>query len=603
MASRPPVSIRSRRLLVALLGLGMMGGLFAPAAVLAAQPTVTINQAAGQADPSNSPTINFTVVFSEAVTGFADGDVNLSGTAGATTSVITGTGTTYNVAVSGMTSAGTVIANVPAGVAVNAGLEANLASTTSDNTVVWDNVAPTVTIDQAVAQVDPTSVSPINFTVVFSEAVTGFATGDVSITGTAGGTKTATVSGAGTTYNVAVSGMVSSGTVIANVGAAVATDAAGNGNAASTSTDNTVNWVDNTPPTVTINQAAGQADPTSLSPINFTVVFSEPVSNFATGDVALSGTAGATTGTVSGTGTTYNVAVSGMTSSGTVIASVNAGVATDAAGNPNDASTSTDHTVTYSTAGPTVTVNQASTQADPTFTSPINFTVVFSSSVSGFATGDVALSGTAGATIAVVTGSGTTYNVAVSGMTTTGTVIATVPADVAIDGLSRPNHASTSTDNTVTWAPGPSVTINQAVGQADPTGTSPINFTVVFSSSVSGFATGDVALSGTAGATTAVVSGSGTTYNVAVSGMTTTGTVVATVPASVAIDASARPNLASTSTDNTVTCVLPAKWIVTPSQPDARSGRLHDHGRRTISCQHQGSRTADRGGRRLDEHE
>jgi serine protease AprX len=45
---------------------------------------------------------------------------------------------------------------------------------------------------------------------------------------------------------------------------------------------------------VTINQASGQVDPTNSSPINFTVVFSEPVSDFATGDVTLSGTAGAT---------------------------------------------------------------------------------------------------------------------------------------------------------------------------------------------------------------------------------------------------------------------------------------------------------------------
>ena len=73
---------------------------------------------------------------------------------------------------------------------------------------------------------------------------------------------------------------------------------------------------------VTINQAAGQADPTNASPINFTVVFSEPVSDFATGDVTFSGTApGTLVATVTGSGTTYNVAVSGMTGSGTVIAS------------------------------------------------------------------------------------------------------------------------------------------------------------------------------------------------------------------------------------------------------------------------------------------
>ena len=61
--------------------------------------------------------------------------------------------------------------------------------------------------------------------------------------------------------------------------------------------------LDTTAPTVTINQAAGQSDPTGSSPINFTVVFSEPVTGFATGDVTLSGTAGATTAVVTGSGT------------------------------------------------------------------------------------------------------------------------------------------------------------------------------------------------------------------------------------------------------------------------------------------------------------
>ncbi len=147
--------------------------------------------------------------------------------------------------------------------------------------------------------------------------------------------------------------------------------------------------VDTDAPGVTINQAAAQADPTNASPINFTVVFSKPVSNFATGDVTLSGTAGATTATVTGSGTTYNVAVSGMTTDGTVIATIAAGVASDAAGNDNVASTSTDNTVTYDNTPPTVTIDQAAGQADPTNASPINFTVVFSETVSNFVTGDV----------------------------------------------------------------------------------------------------------------------------------------------------------------------------------------------------------------------
>lgn len=307
---------------------------------------------------------------------------------------------------------------------------------------------------------------------------------------------------------------------------------------------------------VTVNQAAGQSDPTSTAPINFTVVFSNPVGDFAAGDVTIGGTAGGTkTATVTGGPTSYNVAISGMTTTGTVIVSVGAGVATDAAGNSNTASTSTDNTVTWQPGAPTVTINQATTQADPTATSPINFTVVFSTAVTGFTGSDVVISGTAGGTkTATVTGSGPTYNVAISGMTTAGTVIATIPAGAATAG-GVGNLASTSTDNTVTWAPGaPTVTINQASGQADPTSTAPINFTAVFSTSVTGFTASDVTITGTAGGTkTVTVTGGPTTYNIAVSGMTTSGTVIASIPANVAQNASAVGNIASTSTDNTVT--------------------------------------------------
>lgn len=109
------------------------------------------------------------------------------------------------------------------------------------------------------------------------------------------------------------------------------------------------------PLTVTINQAGGQNDPSNSSTINFTVVFSESVSDFITGDVTLSGTAGATTATVTGSGTTYNIAVTGMTGSGTVIASIAVNKATGATGNINEASTSTDNTITYDITSPTLT--------------------------------------------------------------------------------------------------------------------------------------------------------------------------------------------------------------------------------------------------------
>jgi hypothetical protein len=105
--------------------------------------------------------------------------------------------------------------------------------------------------------------------------------------------------------------------------------------------------IDTTRPSVTINQASGQADPTTNGTINFTAVFDEAVNGFQASDVSLSGTAGATTVAITGGGTTYNVAVSGMTSVGTVIVNIPAGAATDAAGNSSAAATSTDNSVTF----------------------------------------------------------------------------------------------------------------------------------------------------------------------------------------------------------------------------------------------------------------
>ncbi|NLF06627.1 MAG: hypothetical protein GX594_01420, partial [Pirellulaceae bacterium] len=115
------------------------------------------------------------------------------------------------------------------------------------------------------------------------------------------------------------------------------------------------------PLTVTINQGTTQADPATAAPIVFRVVFSASVADFTASDVTIGGTApGAYVSAVSpvgNDGTTFNVSVSGMTGSGTVTAAINAGMAHNALGTPNAASTSTDNVVAYShstTSGPII---------------------------------------------------------------------------------------------------------------------------------------------------------------------------------------------------------------------------------------------------------
>src|SRR5436190_673996 len=191
-----------------------------------------------------------------------------------------------------------------------------------------------------------------------------------------------------------------------------------------------------------------------------------------------------------------------MTTNGTVLASLAAGVAHDAASNPSAASSSIDNQVTYDATAPTVTINQAGSQADPTNSSPKIGRASCRERVSDFATGDVRLGGTAGATSAILAGDGTRYHCVVGVMTWARPVFASLAAGVAHDAASNASAASTSIDNQVTYdATAPTVTINQAGSQADPTNSSPINFTVVFSEPVSDFATGGATVRVTAGET------------------------------------------------------------------------------------------------------
>src|SRR5439155_11411580 len=105
------------------------------------------------------------------------------------------------------------------------------------------------------------------------------------------------------------------------------------------------------------------------SPINFTVVFDKPIntSTLTSGDVTTVGTATFGTKTITITpiapnnGTTFNVAIGGMTGNGTVTATVPAGGVSDPAGNTNNASTSTDNTVTYDATPPTAAVTYSPT--------------------------------------------------------------------------------------------------------------------------------------------------------------------------------------------------------------------------------------------------
>ena len=536
-------------------------------------PTV-ISITPADATPTNAASVHWTVTFSTSVSGVDAGDFQLvnSGLTGspAITSVSAGPASTYTVTASTGSGTGTLGLNLNDNDTIVDGSSTPLGgagtgtvgsggtgdASTAGAAYSIDHTAPSVTINQSVGQVDPTNVSPVSFTVVFSEPVTDFAAGDVTLTGSATH-GVPVVTGSGTTYTVAVP-VTSAGTVTATVAAGTAHDAVGNANTASTSTDNTVTFTTASALTVTVNQAAAQADPTSTSPVSFTVVFSSSVTDFTAGDVTLGGTATHGAASVTGSGTTYTVTVP-VTTSGTVTASLGSGVAHDAFSTPNAPSTSADNTVTFDNVRPSVTVNQAAAQADPTSTSPVSFTVVFSESVADFTAADVTLGGTATHGAATVTGSGTTYTVSVP-VTTSGTVTASLIANVAHDTAGNGSTASTSTDNSVTFNPVVALTVTGVNPSSRGQGAAGQSLTITGTGfgGANGTFAGTVAFSGTGITVNSVTKSSATqlTANVTLSATAATGSrnVTVTNPSAGGsatcngcFSVTARPNPTSTS--------------------------------------------------------
>jgi Bacterial Ig-like domain len=431
-------------------------------------------------------------------------------------------------------------------------------------TVVLDTTPPTVSsINRAGSS--PTNASSVSWTVTFSENVTGVDATDFSLVQAAGvsGASISSVTGSGTTYSVTASTGSGNGTLGLNlVDNNSIIDGANNplggaGGSLDGGFTGQVYSIDKTAPTVISINRSG-SNPTNATAVSWTVTFSENVSGVTSANFGLVQAGGVSGASISSVDS-VSYTVSAGTGSGDGTLGVNltsiSGIA-DAAGNALSATTPVVGQVyTIDKTAPTVTIVKATAQADPTNALPINYTVTFSESMTGFTNSGLTLGGTStGTKSAVVTGSGTTYNVAVSGATGTGTVTALVKAAAAVDAAGNANTASPATATVNYDITAPTVTINQAAGQADPTNSGTVNFTVVFSESVTGFTNSDVTIGGTAGGTkTAAVTGGPSTYNVAISGATGNGTITTTVPVSAAQDAAGNNSAASTSTDNTVT--------------------------------------------------
>ena len=230
-------------------------------------PTVaSIVRQTPSSSPTNADSLTWRVTFSEDVQNVDAADFAIAGTTATVTDVTVATASTvYDV-----TASGGNLASLDATVTLSFASSRNIADTsdnalsdpaptgTNDDTYVVDNTAPTVTI----TGVPGTSSEAFTATFTFSEAVTGFVVGEITLGNATASNFTAT----STTVYTALITPTANGAVTVDVAADAATDAAGNGNTAAAQASSTY-----TMPVPTITIAAGTTPVTEGASAAFTL--------------------------------------------------------------------------------------------------------------------------------------------------------------------------------------------------------------------------------------------------------------------------------------------------------------------------------------------
>ena len=386
------------------------------------------------------------------------------------------------------------------------------------------------------ADANPTAASSVTFTVTFDESVSGVSFGDFDLTSTgsvSGASVTGVTAVSGSTYTVTVNTGTGTGTGtlrlnLKNTGTGIQDTA---GNAIATGfTGGEVYTIDKTQPTATLVATS----PTNGTTVAYTVTFSEAVTGVGTSSFGLTtgGVSGASVASVTGSGTTYTVTVNTGTGDGTVRLTLPAsgtGV-TDAAGNAP--ATAVGNVVTVDRTPPIITAVTRS-GSNPSAGGSVTYTVEFSESVTGVTADDFALTvggGISGASVASVTGSGTTYTVTVN----TGTGDGTLRLDANGSGTGVQDVAGN--DLAGGFTSGEAYTLDRTAplagslvpNPAGPTNAASVTYTLTFPEDVTGVNIGDFTLATTGGVTGASiqsVSGSGSTYTITVLTGTGDGTV------------------------------------------------------------------------------
>ena len=332
-------------------------------------PTLTITTT--DTDIREGESVDFDIVFSEAVTGFTDTDITVTG---GTRGTLTETDSeNYVLSVTAGAGAGTITLAIAENV-VNEGNAAASATFTR-------STLATITITTTDTDIREGEV--VSFNIAVSEAVTGFTASDVTVSG---GTRGA-LTGSGDTYVLSVTAGVGSGMITISIpqNAVIPPNAAASSVFAYTGF-----------PTIAITTT--DTDIRENEAFNVDINFTESVTNFAVGDITVTG---ASVNGLTGSGASYDLSLTADAGAGNIVVSIAENVVSP--GNVAAAAT-----FTRSALG-AVSI----TTTDPTIYEGETFTtnITFPESVTGFAVSDITITG---GTLGTLTGSGDTYAIPVT---------------------------------------------------------------------------------------------------------------------------------------------------------------------------------------------
>jgi hypothetical protein len=522
-------------------------------------PTVMLSTEA--TDPTNVTVIPVTATFSKPVLGFTLSDVAVTnGTAGG----FGGTGASYSFMV---VPAGQVRVTVSIADAVCQDAAGNTNTAAAPLSLTCDTLPPGVVLASVVP--DQTNVSPFPVTATFTEPVTGFALDDVAVTnGTASG-----FGGSGGAYSFLVT-PAGQGLVEVCIPYAAGRDAAANPSTPSMPLSRAYDSVAPAVTNVISTKANGTYGIGKI--IDVRITFSEviqvsgmPLLMLETGEA--DGVAAFAGGSGTATLIFQYAVVAGHRSPDLDCAGVGAlllagGAIRDVAGNdavlllpaPGAAhSLGANKAIVVDGIAPAVALS--TTVSEATNASPIPFAATFTEGVIGFTVGDISVTNGA---VGGLTGSGASYRFLVT-PAGQGTVAVQIAAGVCQDAAGNGNAAAETLSRTYDTV-APAVVLSCPL--PDPTATSPINVTILFSEAVAGLAADDVLVgNGTADGLT----GAGTAYTVGVT-PAGQGPVTVQVPASCCQDLAGNLNTASTPLARVYDTAAPA--VLAQSPPPAAVG-------------------------------